>query len=240
MPQSPESDGSSVIEDLSFEYVLDADGNYHRISKGSNKSNHSTPPTPPEPITASPSESPPKITLSRSESNILPVVQPRQFVRVASGPAAAPRRVPRRTLEESQQHKDAKPRSYFEEKENYNRLSLDVPSIEEMYGESPMPRRMPSKPSRILKGTGAPKFERISETDYKLEDTDVEDDGPQRVPMLSQSGNSRPRRSASLSDALEDHRHYPERQDIPLRHHFQGRPGTSLGIRTEEQDHDCK
>ncbi|KAL0961027.1 hypothetical protein HGRIS_006018 [Hohenbuehelia grisea] len=45
-PSSSPSDDSSIIDDLSFEYVQDADGNYVRLSKGSSKSNHSTPPTP--------------------------------------------------------------------------------------------------------------------------------------------------------------------------------------------------
>ncbi|KAF4577158.1 Dual-specificity kinase, spindle pole body (SPB) duplication and spindle checkpoint function [Pleurotus pulmonarius] len=46
-PSSTPSDDSSVIDDLSFDYVFDADGNYVRLSKGgSAKSNHSSPPTP--------------------------------------------------------------------------------------------------------------------------------------------------------------------------------------------------
>ncbi|KAG5220415.1 Dual-specificity kinase, spindle pole body (SPB) duplication and spindle checkpoint function [Salix suchowensis] len=44
---STPSDDSSIIDDLSFEYVFDDEGNYVRLSKGgSAKSNHSTPPTP--------------------------------------------------------------------------------------------------------------------------------------------------------------------------------------------------
>ncbi|KAF7422588.1 Dual-specificity kinase, spindle pole body (SPB) duplication and spindle checkpoint function [Pleurotus ostreatus] len=44
---STSSDDSSIIDDLSFEYVFDDEGNYVRLSKGgSAKSNHSTPPTP--------------------------------------------------------------------------------------------------------------------------------------------------------------------------------------------------
>lgn len=43
---SPASDESSIIEDLSFEYIFDAAGNVVRRSKGSSKG-QSTPPTPP-------------------------------------------------------------------------------------------------------------------------------------------------------------------------------------------------
>ncbi|THV05276.1 Pkinase-domain-containing protein [Dendrothele bispora CBS 962.96] len=46
---SPSFDIDSAIEDVSFEYALDDDGNIVRTSKGSLKSNQSTPPTPVEP-----------------------------------------------------------------------------------------------------------------------------------------------------------------------------------------------
>ena len=46
-PSTSPSDDSSIIE-LSFDYELDSNGNYVRISKGSTRSNQSSPPTPHE------------------------------------------------------------------------------------------------------------------------------------------------------------------------------------------------
>lgn len=79
---TPTSDSSSIIDDLSFDYVLGDDGNIIRMSKGGHKpkSNHSSPPTPqegglqpdpPRPKPPSPDflASPaPRISLTRSES----------------------------------------------------------------------------------------------------------------------------------------------------------------------------
>jgi serine/threonine-protein kinase TTK/MPS1 len=107
---TPSSDDSSVIDDLSFDYVLDGEGNFIRLSKGSSsKSNYSSPPTPQEaplqpdlPPTLKPPASPSdlpisRISLSRSES-AFPILTggsaalqndkpARSFQRVASGPA---------------------------------------------------------------------------------------------------------------------------------------------------------
>lgn len=105
---TPTSDDSSIIEDLSFEYVQNDAGEYVRLSKGSSKSNVSSPPTPTEsplqpdqpvhlkPPSPSSLESPTgRGTLSRSES-AFPVLlgsganserPARSFQRVASGPA---------------------------------------------------------------------------------------------------------------------------------------------------------
>ncbi|PPQ65143.1 hypothetical protein CVT24_011038 [Panaeolus cyanescens] len=114
---TPNSDESSIIDDLSFDYIFDEAGNFVRLSKGSSaKSNHSSPSTPseealdPPPAPKSPSpdlpESPiPRISLSRSES-AFPVLSgngvgtstsavtqekhpARSFQRVASGPASS-------------------------------------------------------------------------------------------------------------------------------------------------------
>ncbi|KAF8631786.1 hypothetical protein AX17_005001 [Amanita inopinata Kibby_2008] len=95
-PSTPPSDDSSEIEDLSFEWIVDDNGNYVRLSKGSPKSNNSSPPTPyetslhPEP----PPSPPPRASLSRSESAYsLPTAaatdkpSARNFQRVASGPS---------------------------------------------------------------------------------------------------------------------------------------------------------
>ncbi|RDB17945.1 Serine/threonine-protein kinase mph1 [Hypsizygus marmoreus] len=125
---TPTSDDSSIIDDLSFDYVFDSNGEYVRLSKGStSKSNNSSPPTPQDnlPIQPDPplkSSTPPilrRASLSRSES-AYPVLTstsasqsdapaPRSFQRVASGPALSsnkarpfPRRV---TLEESNKHR---------------------------------------------------------------------------------------------------------------------------------------
>ncbi|KAF9561812.1 Pkinase-domain-containing protein [Agrocybe pediades] len=75
---TPNSDDSSIIEDLSFDYVLDDEGNIIRLSKGSTKSNHSSsPPTPQDVLKPElPSKSPSpellspvaRVSLSRSES----------------------------------------------------------------------------------------------------------------------------------------------------------------------------
>ncbi|KAG6918317.1 hypothetical protein DXG01_015175 [Tephrocybe rancida] len=104
---TPPSDDSSIIDDLSFDYVFDNEGNYVRLSKGSSsKSNHSSPPTPPDNLPLQQPDphlkpSPPAIarrsSLSRSESAYPVLVtttapksdaqRPRSFQRVASGPA---------------------------------------------------------------------------------------------------------------------------------------------------------
>lgn len=106
------SDDSSIIE-LSFDYEFDSNGNYVRVSKGSNDSVRSTPPTPQElhdafpdglnikPASPAQFNSPRRVSLSRSESYPImsqaevraqpaPAVGPnalRSFQRVASGPA---------------------------------------------------------------------------------------------------------------------------------------------------------
>lgn len=93
---SPPSDDSSVIEDLSFDYIFDDNGGYIRLSKGSSKSQNS-PPTPNDASLHPDSQpSPPsRPSLSRSESAYLPapsgVDKPpaRSFQRVTSGPALA-------------------------------------------------------------------------------------------------------------------------------------------------------
>ena len=107
---TPSSDDSSIIDDLSFDYIIDPEGNLVRLSKGSSsKSNHSSPPTPqeaslqPELPIKPPSpdllNSPvSRISFSRSES-AFPAISggssagtqnerpTRSFQRVASGPA---------------------------------------------------------------------------------------------------------------------------------------------------------
>jgi len=107
---TPSSDDSSIIDDLSFDYIQDSDGNLVRLSKGSSsKSNYSSPPTPqdslqpdipaicephsPDLLQVSPMA---RATLSRSEgafpaqTGSLSAVQndkpARSFQRVASGP----------------------------------------------------------------------------------------------------------------------------------------------------------
>ncbi|KAJ3505458.1 hypothetical protein NLJ89_g7406 [Agrocybe chaxingu] len=112
---TPNSDDSSIIDDLSFDYIVDQDGNIIRLSKGSSsKSNNSSPPTPQEtslhpdpPNLEPPSQdlhaSPvPRISLSRSES-AFPILTgstggsmvtqndrpARSFQRVASGPVSS-------------------------------------------------------------------------------------------------------------------------------------------------------
>ena len=107
---TPNSDDSSIIDDLSFDYIIDPEGNLVRLSKGSSsKSNHSSPPTPqdsslqpdfplkpPSPDLLNSPVS--RISFSRSES-AFPVLSTgsstgsqnekpaRSFQRVASGPA---------------------------------------------------------------------------------------------------------------------------------------------------------
>ena len=106
---TPNSDDSSIIDDLSFDYVVDSEGNFVRLSKGSSSKNHSTPPTPQEPsLQPDPPLEPPsphllgspmtRFSLSRSES-AFPVLSSgsstgsqiekptRSFQRAASGPA---------------------------------------------------------------------------------------------------------------------------------------------------------
>ena len=107
---TPNSDDSSIIDDLSFDYIQDSNGNIVRLSRGlSSKSNHSSPPTPQEALQPDiPAISEPKspdllhasplarVSLSRSES-AFPVLTgssaaaqsekpARSFQRVASGP----------------------------------------------------------------------------------------------------------------------------------------------------------
>ena len=106
---TPNSDDSSVIDDLSFDYIIDPEGNLVRLSKGSSsKSNHSSPPTPQDaslqpdlplkPPSPDALNSPvSRISFSRSES-AFPVLSSgsstgaqnekpaRSFQRVASGP----------------------------------------------------------------------------------------------------------------------------------------------------------
>ncbi|KAF8964285.1 hypothetical protein BDZ97DRAFT_927363 [Flammula alnicola] len=109
---TPNSDDSSIIDDLSFDYIFDKEGNFVRLSKGSSsKSNHSSPPTPQEALQPDPPGLKPpspdllaspvaRISLSRSES-AFPVLSgtgvgtstiaqndkpARSFQRVASGP----------------------------------------------------------------------------------------------------------------------------------------------------------
>ena len=109
---TPNSDDSSIIDDLSFDYIIDPEGNLVRLSKGSSsKSNHSSPPTPQDaslqpdlPLIKPPSpelNSPvSRISFSRSESafpapssgsSIVPLNEKpaRSFQRVASGPATS-------------------------------------------------------------------------------------------------------------------------------------------------------
>ncbi|GLB38489.1 putative protein kinase superfamily protein [Lyophyllum shimeji] len=124
-PVTPASDDSSIIDDLSFDYVFDAEGNYVRTSKGSSsKSNHSSPPTPQDnlpaqapdpPLKPSPPPTARRTSLSRSESAHSALTSstttssdaqlPRSFQRVASGPALSnnkARPMPRRvTMEEN-------------------------------------------------------------------------------------------------------------------------------------------
>jgi serine/threonine-protein kinase TTK/MPS1 len=107
---TPNSDDSSIIDDLSFDYIIDPEGNLVRLSKGSSsKSNHSSPPTPQEaslqpdfplkPPSPDLLNSPvSRISFSRSES-AFPVISTgtgpqnekpaRSFQRVVSGPAIA-------------------------------------------------------------------------------------------------------------------------------------------------------
>jgi serine/threonine-protein kinase TTK/MPS1 len=104
---TPSSDDFSIIDDLSFDYIIDPEGNLVRLTKNSSKSNHSSPPTPleaslqPDPPSADLLTSPvSRILLSRSES-AFPVLSggssadsqnekpPRSFQRVVSGPAIA-------------------------------------------------------------------------------------------------------------------------------------------------------
>ncbi|KAF8635910.1 hypothetical protein AX15_000088 [Amanita polypyramis BW_CC] len=91
---TPPSDDSSVIEDLSFDYIFDDNGNFIRLSKGSSKS-HNSPPTPNE--TSLHPDPPPsprsRPSLSRSESAHIPASSgtdkpvARNFQRVTSGPS---------------------------------------------------------------------------------------------------------------------------------------------------------
>lgn len=132
-PSSATPSDDSSIEDLSFDFDFDPDGNYVRLSKGSSKSNHSSPPTPqdnlpvptsqPDSLKRSPMSR--RTSLSRSESAYPVLVSttglsqsdaqlPRSFQRVASGPALSnnkarpfPRRV---TIEENGKHRTV-PRS---------------------------------------------------------------------------------------------------------------------------------
>lgn len=120
---SPPSDDSSVIEDLSFDYIFDGEGNYIRLSKGSSKTHHS-PPTPNEISLQSdpkPSSSP-RTSLSRSESACLPPASgtdksaSRSFQRVASSSSTSatpnyslatsvkPRALSRRVISEDANH----------------------------------------------------------------------------------------------------------------------------------------
>ena len=156
---TPNSDDSSVIDDLSFDYVFDHEGNYVRLSKGSSsKSNHSSPPTPdnfplqhPDPPKLSPPQR--RSSLSRSESahaalNVAPSDPARSFQRVTSGPALAshkarpfPRRV---TLEDKPRpvsasgpprpSRTADPSSYPHEKENI--LSVDSDNHVHLHGHA--------------------------------------------------------------------------------------------------------
>lgn len=109
---TPSSDDSSVIDDLSFDYIVDPDGNFVRLSKGSNSksvSNHSSPPTPepsvspppsqlsttglkpPSPILLNSPVAPPRRgSLSRSES-AYPVLTTTTTDRVQSHPISAAR-----------------------------------------------------------------------------------------------------------------------------------------------------
>ena len=110
---TPNSDDSSIIDDLSFDYICDPDGNIVRLSKGSSsKSTHSSPPTPKEALQPDPPGLKPpspdllsspvaRISLSRSESAYSALTgavigsstaavnekPSRSFQRVASGPA---------------------------------------------------------------------------------------------------------------------------------------------------------
>jgi len=110
---TPNSDDSSIIDDLSFDYICDPDGNIVRLSKGSSsKSAHSSPPTPKEALGPDPPGLKPpspdllaspvaRISLSRSESAysaltgaligsssaVVNEKPSRSFQRVASGPA---------------------------------------------------------------------------------------------------------------------------------------------------------
>ncbi|KAG6844604.1 hypothetical protein H0H87_005538 [Tephrocybe sp. NHM501043] len=147
--ESPPSDDSSIIDDLSFDYVFDNEGNYVRLSKGSSsKSNHSSPPTPPDNLPLQPPDthhkpSPPSIarrsSLSRSESAYPVLVTtttapksdaqpPRSFQRVTSGPALLnnkARPLPRRvTMEESSKQRaltrTSRATDLLHEKENLN------------------------------------------------------------------------------------------------------------------------
>ena len=110
---TPNSDDSSIIDDLSFDYICDPDGNIVRLSKGSSsKSTYSSPPTPKEALQPDPPGLKPpspdllaspvaRISLSRSESAYSALTggvinsssaavnekPSRSFQRVASGPA---------------------------------------------------------------------------------------------------------------------------------------------------------
>ena len=106
---TPSSDDSSIIDDLSFDYIIDPEGNLVRLTKTSSKSNHSSPPTPLEaslqpdlplkpPSTDLLTSPVSRILLSRSES-AFPVLSgasstdsqnekpTRSLQRVVSGPA---------------------------------------------------------------------------------------------------------------------------------------------------------
>ena len=157
---TPNSDDSSVIDDLSFDYVVDNEGNYVRLSKGSSsKSNHSSPPTPQDNLPIHQPDPPPKLSppqrrssFSRSESahaalSVTPLDPARSFQRVTSGPALTShksRPFPRRiTLEDNKPRpvsisgpprslRMADASSYPHEKENI--LSLDADNHDHLHG----------------------------------------------------------------------------------------------------------
>ncbi|KAG6903125.1 hypothetical protein C0995_004672 [Termitomyces sp. Mi166 len=177
--ESPPSDDSSIIDDLSFDYVFDNEGNYVRLSKGSSsKSNHSSPTTPPDNLPLQPTDShskpPPPATarrasLSRSESAYPVLVTtaapksdvqpPRSFQRTTSGSVLLNNKVrplPRRVAMEASNKQRPLTRTtratdlLQQEKENLN--ASDSEQGHEPYPPRVVPPRITYSRSGLLDG----------------------------------------------------------------------------------------
>ena len=228
---SPPSDDSSVIEDLSFDYIFDDNGGYIRLSKGSSKSQNS-PPTPSD-ASLHPDQqpSPPsRPSLSRSESSGADKPAARSFQRVTSGPALAltpnqalatlskSRSLSRRLAsEEANREQDIPPSSrsrplldnhqnvhHQEEKENISEAE------EVAYHPPSKQRHSPSHPSRPTASSLRHSYQHSSRTAYGSSSSSVNKppiDGSQRASHVRQMhpGPSRPGRvvkTASSSSIL--------------------------------------
>ncbi|KAI0075059.1 hypothetical protein K474DRAFT_1454520 [Panus rudis PR-1116 ss-1] len=220
-PSPASSDDSNIFENVSFVFDYN-DPAAIRFSKGSGVS---TPPSSsseyPSPIHTDESPAPAsrRSSLSRSESAPSVVEPPRQFQRVASQPvhfpaihastpAASSARLPVSTGLSSTSRKfgGARRVKIEEARESNERARAEIDEFRQL------PQRASSAQGRQM--LPVPRSSRLGKRVEPIAETEDEDNGLRSHAYLSASGPTRPRRSASLSEAHPDDG-LPQLQQFP-------------------------